>query len=81
MNETILHQDNNSTIVLAVGKTLAGYKNGRTLPVLPRKRSQLPQGLPLNGVPGGGVPSIQVEGRQYSNTSKAHHLSQMHKTR
>ena len=45
-----------------VGKTLAGYKHGRPLPVLLRNRSRLPQGLPLNGVPGGGVPNLQVEG-------------------
>ena len=42
-----------------VGKTLAGYKHGRPLPVLPRIRSRLPSGLPLNGVPHGGVPSQQ----------------------
>ena len=40
-----------------VGKTLAEYKHGRPLPVLPRSRSRLPRGLPLNGVPHGGVPS------------------------
>ena len=40
-----------------VGKTLAGYKRGRPLPVLTRSRSRLPRGLPLNGVPCGGVPS------------------------
>ena len=44
-----------------VGKTLAGYKHGRPLPVLPRNISRLPQGLSLNGVPGGGVPIPQVE--------------------
>ena len=64
-----------------VGKTLAGYKHGCPLPVLIRNRSRLPQGLPLNGFPGGGVPSHQVEGCQASNTSKANHLSQMHKKR
>ena len=64
-----------------VGKTLSGYKHGRPLTVLPRNRSRLPQGLLLNGVPGGGVPSLQVEGCQASNNSKAHHLIQMHKTR
>ena len=64
-----------------VGKTLTGYKHGRPLPVLPRNISLIPQGPPLNGVPGGGVPSLQLEGCQASNTSKAHHLSQMHKTR
>ena len=40
-----------------VGKTLADYKHGRPLTVLPRSRSQLPRGLPLNGVPRGGVSS------------------------
>ena len=39
-----------------VGKTLAGYKHGRPLPVIPRSRSRLPQGLPIHGVPRGGVP-------------------------
>ena len=53
--------------VLLVGKTLAGYKLGRPLSVLPRNRSRLPQGLPLNGVPRGGDPSLQVEGCQSSN--------------
>ena len=66
---------------VCVVKILVGYKHGRPLTVLPRNRSRLPQGLPLNGVPGGGVPSLQVEGCQASNTSKAHHLIQMHKTR
>ena len=64
-----------------VGKTMAGYKHGQPLPVLPRNTSRLPQGPPFNGVPGGGMPRLQVEGCQSSNTSKAHHLSQMHKTR
>ena len=41
-----------------VWEKLAGYKHGRPLPVLPRNRSQLPHGLPLNGVPRGGVPSL-----------------------
>ena len=50
-----------------VGKTLVGYKNGRPLPVLPRNRSRLHHGLPLNVVPRGGVPSLQVEGCQASN--------------
>ena len=59
----------------------ADYKHRRPLPVLPINRSRLPQGLPLNVVPGGGVPSLQVEGCQASNIGKAHHLSQMHKTR
>ena len=40
-----------------VGKTLSGYKHRRPLPVLPISRSQLPCGIPLNGVPRGGVPS------------------------
>ena len=39
-----------------VGKTLAGYKHGRPLPVLPRIRTRLTRGTPLNGVPHGGVP-------------------------
>ena len=64
-----------------VGKTLAGYKHGRPLPVLPRNISQLSQRLPLNGVPGVGLPRLQVEGCQASNTSKAHNLCHMHKTR
>ena len=68
-------------ILFVVGKTMAGYKHGRPMPVLPRKRSRLPQGIPLNGVPDGGMTSLQVKGCQASNTSKAHHLSQMHKTR
>ena len=38
-----------------VGKTLAGYKRGRPLPVLPRIRSRLPHGT--QEVPRGGVPS------------------------
>ena len=50
-----------------VGKNLVGYKHGRPLPVLPRNRSQLPHGPPLNGVPRGGVPGLQVEGCQASN--------------
>ena len=70
-----------SDMRVCVGKTLKGYKHGQPLPVLPRNRSQLPQGLSLNGVPGGGVPSLQVEGCQASNTRKAHQISQMHKTR
>ena len=53
--------------LLHVGKTLAGYKHGRPPPVLPRNRSRLPHGPPLNGVPRGGVPSLQVEGFQASN--------------
>ena len=64
-----------------VGKTMAGYTHGRPLPVIPRIRSRLPQGLPLNVVPGGGVPSLQVEEWQASNTSKANQLIQMYKTR
>ena len=38
-----------------VGKTLAGYKHGRPLPVLPRSRSRRPCGISVNGVPRGGV--------------------------
>ena len=38
-----------------VGKTLAGYKRGRPLPVFPRIRSQLP--CETQEVPHGGVPS------------------------
>ena len=40
-----------------VGKKLAGYKCWRPLPVLPMNISLLPCGLPINGVPRGGVPS------------------------
>ena len=40
-----------------VGKILAGYKHGRPLPELPRRKSLLPRGTPLNGVPRGGVTS------------------------
>ena len=40
-----------------VDKTLAGYKRGLPLPVIPRSRSRLSRGLPINGVPRGGVPS------------------------
>ena len=40
-----------------VRKTLTGYKRERPLPVLTRSRSRLPRGIPLNGVPHGGVPS------------------------
>ena len=47
----------NSLLTKSVGKTLAGYKRGRPLPVLTRSRSRLPRGIPLNGVPHGGVPS------------------------
>ena len=50
-----------------VGKTLAGYNHGSPLPVLPRNKSQLPHGLPFNGVPYGGLPSLQVEECQASN--------------
>ena len=50
-----------------VGKTLAGYKHGLPLPVLPWTRSRLPQGLLLNGFPCVGVPSLQVEGSKASN--------------
>ena len=48
---------NPSDLIGCVGKTLAGYKHGRPLTVLPRSISRLPRGLPLNGVPCGGVPS------------------------
>ena len=41
--------------VLDVGKTLAGYKRGRPLPVLPRIRPRLPHGT--QRVPSDGVPS------------------------
>ena len=58
----LLRAPNLSDMRGCVGKTLAGYKHGRPLPMLPRNRSRLPQGPPLNGVPGGGVPSLQVEG-------------------
>ena len=40
-----------------VWKTMAGYKHGLPLPVLPRSRSRLPRGIPLNGVSRGGVQS------------------------
>ena len=46
-----------TTNMYYVGKTLAGYKCGRPLTVLPRSISQLPRGLPINGVPCSGVPS------------------------
>ena len=74
-------QDHWRTEKRIIGITMAGYKHGRSLPLLLRNRSRLPQGLPLNGFSGGGVPSLQVEGCQASNNSKAHHLSQMHNTR
>ena len=38
-----------------VGKTLAGYKKGRPLPVLPRIRPRLPRGT--QRVPHDGMPS------------------------
>ena len=75
-----MQQSVTDTLINNVGKTLAGYKHGRPLPVFSRNRSRLPQEILLNGVPGGGVPSLQVDGCQASNTSKAHHLIQMHMT-
>ena len=60
--KTLTYQSDNKNKPPSVGKPLAGYKNGLPLPVLPRTRSRLPQGIPLNGVPCGGVPSLQVEG-------------------
>ena len=36
-----------TALVLLVRKTLAGYKHDLPLPVIPRNRSRLPQGLPL----------------------------------
>ena len=39
-----------------VGKTLVGYKRGCPLPVIPRKISQIPRGLPIIGFPRDGVP-------------------------
>ena len=46
-----------SDLVGCVRKTLAGYKRGRPLPVLPRIRSRLPREIPTYEVPCGGVPS------------------------
>ena len=51
------------SVKIFVGKTLAGYKRGLPLPVLPRIRPQLPRGT--QRVPHDGMP------RQTSTSTRA----------